>query len=226
MITAQSSGQSTITTTCQGVFSQQLMTLALGPRTTFSSGQYLVGSDIAAGRYFTDPLSGCYWERQSGLGGSSAEILANEFVGFNAGQWIVDVLSSDRAFETDSDCGTWSTSSRGGLQAEIRPGMWLVGSQIAPGRYRTSASSGCYWERMKHFQGTLNGIIDNEFVGSGGQQLVEIRASDVGFQSDEDCGTWTRVSSLAPQSNESERQQDSSEIQMNWERHRRKNAVR
>ena len=177
-----------------GAFTQQLITS--GARAThdvfFRSGPSR--QRHRPGRYFTDPLSGCYWERQSGLGGSFGEILANEFLGFNAGQWIVDILSSDRAFEMISDCGTWSTSPRGGLQADIRPGMWLVGSQIAPGRYRTNASSGCYWERMKHFQGTINGIIDNEFVSSGGQQLVEIRASDVGFESDDYCGIWTRVS--------------------------------
>src|SRR5262245_54172650 len=41
-----------------------------GPRTSFGNGQWLVGADIAAGRYFADPASGCYWERQRGLGGS------------------------------------------------------------------------------------------------------------------------------------------------------------
>ena len=44
-----------------------------GPRTSFGAGRYLVGSDVMSGRYFSDPsTSGCYWERQSGLGGSSA----------------------------------------------------------------------------------------------------------------------------------------------------------
>ena len=227
LISARNSGSASITTRCQGVFANSLITLTLGPRTSFSSGQYLVGSDIAGGRYFSDPVSGCYWERQSGLGGSLGEIIANEFIGFNAGQWIVDILSGDRAFETDSDCGTWNTSPRGGLQSEIRPGMWLVGSQIAPGRYRTQASSGCYWERMRHFQGTLSGVIDNEFVSSAGQQIVEIRSSDVGFQSDADCGTWTRVSSISsPSHDESSHQSSPSEIEMNWQSHRSRNGVR
>jgi hypothetical protein len=41
-----------------------------GSQTTFGAGQYLIGSRIASGRYYIDPLSGCYWERHSGLGGT------------------------------------------------------------------------------------------------------------------------------------------------------------
>ena len=125
-----------------------------GPRTQFGAGQYLVNTDIVAARYFSDPADGCYWERESGLGGSLDEILANEFVGFNAGQWIVDILPSDKAFKTDSDCGTWFQSQRRGLQADITPGLWLVGSQVNPGVYRANVSSGCYWERTRAFAGT------------------------------------------------------------------------
>jgi len=226
LVTAQGSGSSTITTTCQSVFARGLVTLALGPRTTFGAGQYLVGSDIASGRYYADPLSGCYWERQSGLGGTLAEVLANEFIGFNAGQWIVDILSGDKAFKTDSDCGTWFQSQRRGLQATITPGMWEVGSQINPGTYRATVSSGCYWERMRNFQGTLGGIIANDFVGSAGQQLVEIRASDAGFQSDDDCGTWTRVTSLAFPFHEVTPPQSDSAIESNRARQRGPNGIR
>jgi Carboxypeptidase regulatory-like domain len=35
------------------------------PRTPFGGGSFRVGTDILAGRYFSDPpQSGCYWERQ------------------------------------------------------------------------------------------------------------------------------------------------------------------
>jgi hypothetical protein len=167
-----------------------------GPRTTFGAGQYLVGTDIAAGRYFSAPSNGCYWERQSGLGGTLGEIIANDFIGFTAAQWIVDIRSSDRAFKTDADCGTWYNAPRQGAQASIPPGVWLVGSQITPGTYRATVQSGCYWERLRDFTGTLSGIIANDFVSSAGSQLVSIAAGDVGFSNDADCGTWTRVSGL------------------------------
>jgi hypothetical protein len=165
-----------------------------GPRTQFGTGQWRVGSDIAAGRYFSDPANGCYWERQKGLSGSLSDIIANEFIGFNAGQWIVEIASSDVAFKTDADCGTWFNTPRSGTQSGLQPGVWLVGSQITPGVYRTNASSGCYWARLRDFSGTLDGIIANDFVSGGGQVLVEIRSGDVGIEADGDCGTWTRSS--------------------------------
>lgn len=164
---------------------------SLGPRTTFGSGQHLVGKDIAAGRYFSDPSSGCYWERQSGLGGTLGEIIANDFVGFNSGQSIVDILGSDLAFETDSECGTWYNSPRRGHQAGIAPGTWLVGAQVSPGTYRVTAQAGCYWERLRDFTGTLNGIISNDFVSGGGVQYVTVHSGDTGFSTDGDCGTWS-----------------------------------
>jgi hypothetical protein len=119
-------------------------------------------------------------------------VIANEFVGFNAQQWIVDILASDLAFETDSDCGTWSTSPRP-VPNGIPGGVWLVGAQIPPGTYTVNARSGCYWERLRNFTGTLSGIIDNEFVSNDSFQLVNIASTDVGFSSNADCGTWTRI---------------------------------
>jgi hypothetical protein len=166
------------------------------PRTSFGAGQYLVGTDIAAGRYYSTPGSNCYWERQSGLGGTLAEIIANDFIGFSAPQWIVDILPSDRAFKTESSCGTWTNSPRAGGQSNIPPGMWLVGSQISAGTYSAAAQSGCYWERLSNFQGVLSSITANNFVGSAGQQLVTISSGDAGFDTNPSCGTWTRVGSI------------------------------
>jgi hypothetical protein len=166
-----------------------------GPRTSFSAGQYLVGADIAPGRYYSAPSSGCYWERQSGLGGTLGEILSHDFLGFTAREWIVDVLGSDKAFKTDSQCGTWfKDRPREGAQATISQGMWLVGSQVSPGTYRASVQSGCYWERLRDFTGTLDGIIANDFISSASSQLVSIAAGDTGFSTDDSCGTWTKVS--------------------------------
>jgi hypothetical protein len=158
-----------------------------------------VNVDIAAGRYFTDPpSSGCYWERESGLGGSLGEILANDFVGFNADQLIVDVLGSDKAFKSESDCGTWTNSPpRGSQGSSIPPGTWLVGAQVSPGTYHVTAGSGCYWERLRGFSGDVRDIIANDFESSGGSLLVSVSGVDTGFHSDGDCGTWTRASNLS-----------------------------
>jgi hypothetical protein len=51
---------------------------------SFGPGQWRVGTQIAPGRYFSAPSNGCYWERQRGLSGSINDVIANEFIGFNA----------------------------------------------------------------------------------------------------------------------------------------------
>jgi hypothetical protein len=169
--------------------------------TQFGAGQHAVGATgIAAGRYYSIPTSGCYWERRSGLGGTVAEIIVNEVIGFSAGQWIVDILSSDAGFMSSAECGTWfNTARRGTLGTTIPPGVWLVGSQIAPGTYSANADDGCYWERRSSFQGTLEAIIDNDFLDAG-PATVTIAAGDVGFLNDVACGDWTRTSGIVASS--------------------------
>src|SRR5688500_10506203 len=52
------------------------------PVITFGPGQHLIGSGIQAGRYYSDPASGCYWERQSGAGATAADTIAFTLVSF------------------------------------------------------------------------------------------------------------------------------------------------
>lgn len=167
------------------------------PAVTFGAGLYLVGKDVPAGRYYTVPTSGCYWERLSGLGGTLAEIIANDFIGSNYKQAIVDIKASDLAFSTNTGCGTWFSTPRLGFQAVIPSGIWLVGTQITSGTYQANVSSGCYWERLRDFAGSLSSIIANNYVSSAGPQLVSIAAGDTGFTTNDSCGTWTRVSGLS-----------------------------
>lgn len=167
------------------------------PRTpapmSIAPGAWRVTSQVRPGRYFADPQGGCYWERQRGFSGLLTDIIANEFIAFDAGQWIVDIFSTDAGFETDKACGTWSGTPRVGLQNTIRPGLWLVGTQLPAGTYRVNAAPGCYWARLRNFTSQLDGIVDNEFVALGGHQVVTLMPHDVGFESDGDCGTWARV---------------------------------
>ncbi|HTS27202.1 MAG TPA: S-layer homology domain-containing protein, partial [Bryobacteraceae bacterium] len=191
----------------RGMFNLLLPSPVISSGLTFGAGQYLIGKDIPAGRYYTVPAvaGGCYWERLSGLGGSLGEIIANDFIEAGFAQAIVDIAASDLAFSTNANCGTWYNTPRLGAQSSIPSGTWLVGAQIAPGTYQASAQSGCYWERLRDFSGSLSAIITNDFVSSAGNQLVSIAASDVGFSSTAECGVWTRVSSqlLSSQSAES-----------------------
>ncbi len=190
-----------------------------GPLTTFGPGQHLVGTDIAAGRYFSDPVKGCSWERLSGFGGTLSDVIANEYIGYDAPQEIVDILPSELAFGTDGQCGTWFDTPRGGASpTSIRPGNWLVGSQVVPGTYRTQAMRGCSWERLRDFTGEYGAIIANDRVPFDGQQFVTISGSDVGFQTDLQCGTWTRVSLLSAVQPSRQSPED---IRRNWELNRR-----
>ena len=162
---------------------------------SFGAGTWLVGSDIEPGRYFTNPRDGCYWERLSGLGGTLADTIANEFIGFDSPQEIVDIDPSDRAFNTTADCGTWDQSPVSPPPAgTIPPGTWLVGGQVAPGVYEVDTGEGCYWERLSGFGGVLDDLLANDFVSGGGRQLVEIERGDVGFSNNADCGTWRSIS--------------------------------
>ena len=190
-----------------------------GPATRFGDGQYIVGTDIAPNRYYTNPSTGCYWERQSGFSGTLGDIIANEFIFDDVAQWIVQILPSDRGFETDS-CGTWQLTAPQGMQTNVSAGMWRVGSQVTPGTYRANVISGCYWERLRDFTGQLSGVIANDFVGTGGQQLVTIASSDLGFRTDSECGTWIPLSSLDSVTT-SGQPQSRAEIQANRERSRR-----
>ncbi len=165
------------------------------PSTRFGSGTWLVGSDIEPGRYFTNPRDGCYWERLSGLSGTLADTIANEFISFNSPQEIVDIDPSDLAFNTNADCGTWDQSPESPPPAgTIPPGTWLVGEQVEPGVYAVDAGDGCYWERLSGFgKSGVEGVLANDFVSAGGRQLVEIERGDVGFSTNEDCGTWQAI---------------------------------
>ena len=184
----------TTTTTSAPGTTTTTTTLAAGPRTTFGAGTWRVGTDIAPGRYYADPpTTGCYWARLSGFGGSFNEILANDFVAFDAAQLIVDISPSDRGFSTEPACGTWFNTPRHGLQTSITGGTWLVGLQVAPGTYRAVVTSTCYWERLRSFAGDLNAIIENDFINTPQQVFVTMSGGEVGFNTDASCGTWIRT---------------------------------
>lgn len=164
------------------------------PRTQFGPGQYRVGTDIPAGRYYSDPSRDCHFTRVRGFGGTQADTIADVLVNFDAGQWIVDLLSADAGFVTDANCGFWFTTPRRGLQTTITPGMWIIGAQITPGTYQApNAVASCYWQRVSSFTGSSDAIIANNFLSSAGAQLVTIAGTDAGFSTTTECGTWSRT---------------------------------
>ena len=163
------------------------------PDSSIGPGMWLVGPDIAPGRYRAFAQPGCYVARLSGLGGDFDEIIANDFQGF-AGPLVVDVLPSDVAFEFDGECGRFAPYTPPVAPTPgIAPGAYVVGSDITPGIYRAQAQAGCYWERRSSFSLEFAAILANDFISSPGQVLVEIANADEGFYADDQCGSWAWI---------------------------------
>jgi len=157
----------------------------------FGNGTFDVGSDIAPGTYRTRTnTTGCYWERRAGSSGDLSEIVENDSTNVSA---IVTIARTDRAFKSER-CGPWTadlspvTPSK---TASFKGGTYIVGTDIAPGTWRSSGGDGCYWERLRGFSGSSEDIIDNDFAD--GAAIATIPRTDRGFHDTERCGTWTKI---------------------------------
>ena len=185
------------------------------PGEPFEDGTYIVGIDIAPGRYRAYPASApegsfaCGWQRRSNFTSETGYTygslpLASGGGGEGMAVLTVDIAESDAGFHSEG-CGTWT--------AELTPaatpgepfgdGEWIVGLDIAPGRYRAhSPSDSCRWNRLSGFGG--HSFLPHETDVWGRIEAIErsrdlddpgevtIAPSDVGFAS-RDCGAWTPV---------------------------------
>jgi hypothetical protein len=80
-----------------------------------------------------------------------------------------------------------------GLATTMGEGRFVVGTDIAPGTYRTTGKSGhldCYWERLKDTNGGTDSIIANNLGRD--PATVTIDKTDGAFQT-RWCNTWTKV---------------------------------
>jgi len=67
-------------------------------------------------------------------------------------------------------------------------GIYIIGADIFPGRYRTAGNPECYWARLR--SGDARDIIDSH--KNSGPQVIEIRESDTAFLT-QNCGMWQLV---------------------------------
>jgi len=82
---------------------------------------------------------------------------------------------------------TATAQAMGVLASSKTDGFYLVGVDIAPGKWHSTGSGdGCYWLR----QDSNQKILDNHFGYAGG--TMTIRATDYEVQMD-DCGRWIYV---------------------------------
>lgn len=165
----------------------------------FTGGTYLVDTDLSPGRYRAatpDPHRSCYWARLSGFGGAGDVIASSEFRGES---FIVEIGPSDVGFSTDPNCGAWMPDTGTPMRSVNEPidaGVYYVGTEITPGRYRATSPSGeasCQWWRLGGFGGTPGEVLGSYALGLifAYSFIVDIAAADAGFASTE-CGTWTR----------------------------------
>lgn len=156
----------------------------------FGSGKKLVPTEVPPGTYrMRTAAPGCYWERLSGLGGTFGEIIAN---GNPAGPEIITIAATDKAFNS-TRCAPWSadlSAITSNPSAPFGQGTYVVGVDIAPGTWRSSGGTSCYWQRMSGFDGGFGQIIANE--NAGDSTIVTIGVSDKAFSSMR-CGTWTKI---------------------------------
>jgi hypothetical protein len=156
---------------------------------TFGSGTKVVGKDIQAGTYRTrHDSTGCYFARLKGFSGTLGDILANDNTDARV---VVTILPTDAGFQS-SNCDTWSSdlSAITTSKTSFGDADFIVGTDMVPGTYRNTASSGCYYARLSGFDHTLDNILANE--NTDAQAVVTIAASDKGFESS-NCGTWTKI---------------------------------
>lgn len=156
---------------------------------TFTDGTFQVGKDIKPGTYRTRNASpGCYYARLKGFGSAVDDIIANNNAENVA---IVTILASDKGFQS-TNCGTWTAdlSQVTKSKTSFDDGMYIVGTDIEPGTYKSSGQSGCYYARLKGFSNTTDDILANENTDTAA--IVTLADGDKGFQSTR-CGTWTKM---------------------------------
>ena len=84
-----------------------------------------------------------------------------------------------------------TTTPRSTTAAAVTAGLYEVGSEIQPGTYRTSGGDGCYWARLRNFDGDLDSVITNGLIRTGPAR-VTVKRTDVGVEFSGPCA-WTKV---------------------------------
>ena len=164
-----------------------------------TDGIYFIDSEVKPGIYRTTgretSIYGCRWQRLSGFGAEQDNIIVNynEPLGRPT---IVEISSTDRGFKTQG-CGKWYGASVSVAENKVQfgDGAYIVGLDIEPGTYKSSAPWGCYWERLSGFSrlgynGRLFGQ-DKELIAYSSNTIVTIQPTDKGFISD-GCQSWTK----------------------------------
>ena len=91
----------------------------------------------------------------------------------------MEVQSDDIAFTTECELVPIAQlEPRDSLLTSVPPGMYVVGLDIAPGKYKGEPQEDlfCFWQRLSNFRGEDNSTIAWELAGE--EYVVEVNATD------------------------------------------------
>ncbi len=148
------------------------------PPTSVPPGTYEVGKEIAPVVYWGEASedSFCKWARLSDLNQDPDSIIA---MGLREGPFYVEVQSDDIAFTTDCELVPFDfLEPRDPLLTSVPPGMYVVGLDIGPGRYKGEPLEElfCFWQRLGDFRGEDDSTIAWDLPGE--EYLVEVAPTD------------------------------------------------
>ncbi|NGZ77389.1 hypothetical protein [Saccharibacillus alkalitolerans] len=152
------------------------------------SGQYLIHTHIRPGLYRSVGTIE-YWERDSGLSGTAKDRIAG---GSPKGPAVVEIKSTDAGFVSKGS-GCWQAVSAGksvSPKTKFGAGTYIVGVDIAPGRYRSSGGAD-FWAALSGFGGEHSDILRSASPGGSSPVTVDIKATDKGFTST--GALWTKI---------------------------------
>jgi hypothetical protein len=154
------------------------------PATSFGDGQHAVGTAVAPGRYTAPGGETCEWQRRAAEG----EELLGTFQGL--GPTVVD-LTAPETFLVGG-CGTFGPApTTPDLRDAVEDGTWIVGTQVAAGRWQTAGGATCTWATLNAFTGDPEDV-RQEAPAATNPTVVELRADDVGFLVQGGC-RWSPV---------------------------------
>lgn len=198
-VTVSKAGYTTRSATTRAIsVGKAVITLKSAPRVTGATSR---GSILTAnvGTYAPAPSAYAYQWYRNGAAISGARYRTYRLNAADNGRSITVRVSASRIY---SDTRVTMSPA---LKVPVWPvtvlrgdGTYRVGTQIKPGLYKaTGTGSGCYWEAVSGFSGSLSQINANYFGTA--RTYAQILPGDVGFKSD-GCGSWTTVPSTGAKS--------------------------
>ncbi|MCY3991313.1 MAG: spondin domain-containing protein [Caldilineaceae bacterium] len=146
--------------------------------TSVLPGTYEVGTEIAPGIYRGEASkdSFCKWARLNDLNQYPDSIIA---MGLHEGPFYVEVQSGDIAFTTECELAPIAhLEPRDPLLTSVPPGMYVVGLDIGPGKYKGEPREKlfCFWQRLSNFRGEENSTVAWDLPGE--EYVVEVAPTD------------------------------------------------